>query len=51
MIEKWKHNLEKKCGIAGAISMDLPKAFDKINHELLQNLRHMASIKVHLQFY
>ena len=35
MIEKWKEYLDKKGGIAGAIMMDLSKAFDTINHELL----------------
>ena len=34
MIKKWKHLLNKK-GYAGAISMNLSKAFDTINHELL----------------
>ena len=34
MIEKWKECLDKK-GFAGAILMDLSKAFDTINHELL----------------
>ena len=34
MIEKWKESLDNKC-IAGAILMDLSKAFDTINHELL----------------
>ena len=34
MIEKWKKSLDNK-GIAGAIMMDLSKAFDTINHELL----------------
>ena len=34
MIEKWKESLDKK-GNAGAILMDLSKAFDTINHELL----------------
>ena len=32
--KKWKHLLNKK-GYAGAISMNLSKAFDTINHELL----------------
>ena len=32
--EKWKIELDKK-GYAGAILMDLSKAFDTINHELL----------------
>ena len=34
LIEKWKESLDKK-GYAGAILMDLSKAFDTINHELL----------------
>ena len=35
MIEKWKKYLDKNEGIAGAILMDLSKAFESINHELL----------------
>ena len=35
MIEKWKKCLDGKGGYAGAILMDLSKAFDTINHELL----------------
>ena len=35
MIEKWKKSLDGKRGYAGAILMDLSKAFDTINHELL----------------
>ena len=34
LIEKWKLVLDKK-GYAGALLMDLSKAFDTINHELL----------------
>ena len=34
LIEKWKACLDKQ-GFAGAILMDLSKAFDTINHELL----------------
>ena len=34
MIEKWKKHLDNN-GISGAILMDLSKAFDTLNHELL----------------
>ena len=34
MTEKWKESLDNK-GIAGEILMDLSKAFDTINHEIL----------------
>ena len=34
LIEKWKLSLDKH-GYAGAILMDLSKAFDTLNHELL----------------
>jgi len=34
LLEKWKITLDKK-GYAGAVLMDLSKAFDTINHELL----------------
>ena len=34
LVEKWKASLHKK-GYAGAVLMDLLKAFDTINHELL----------------
>ena len=35
LVEKWKASLDKK-EYAGAALMDLSKAFDSINHELLQ---------------
>ena len=35
MIEKWKKCLDGDGGIMGAVMMDLSKAFDTINHELL----------------
>ena len=34
LVEKWKASLDKK-GHAVAVLMDLSKAFDTINHELL----------------
>ena len=34
LVEKWKASLDKK-GYAGAVLMDLSKAFNTINHELL----------------
>ena len=34
LLEKWKASLDKK-GYVGAVLMDLLKAFDTINHELL----------------
>ena len=35
MIEKWKRSLDGVGGKFGAVLMDLSKAFDTINHELL----------------
>ena len=34
LLEKWKQSLDNH-GYAGAVIMDLSKAFDTINHELL----------------
>ena len=34
MIERWKMSLDNN-GLAGGILMDLSKAFDTINHQLL----------------
>ena len=34
LIEKWKKNLDDK-GYGGAVLMDLSKAFDTLNHDLL----------------
>ena len=43
LIEKWKESLDKK-GFAGAVLMDLSKAFDTINHELLTAKLHAYGI-------
>ena len=42
MVEKWKHQLDKN-GLAGAILMDLSKAYDTINYDLLIGKRHAYS--------
>ena len=34
LIERWKHTLDQN-GYGGAIPMNLSKAFDTINHDLL----------------
>ena len=34
MLEKWKSSIDNR-GFAGGILMDLSKAFDTINHQLL----------------
>ena len=34
MIEKWRHSVDKK-GYAGALSTDLSKAFDYLDHNLM----------------
>ena len=53
LIERWKFCLDKQ-GFAGALLMDLPKAFDTINHELLNylllNYTHMAFLLMHSKF-
>ena len=53
LIEKWKASSLDKKGFAGAILMDLSKAFDTINHELLiYKLHgiHKDSLKVLLNY-
>ena len=35
MIEKWKKSLDGDRGFVASILMDLSKAFDALNHELL----------------
>ena len=35
MLERWKEQWDKNGGIVGATFMDLSKAFDTLNHELL----------------
>ena len=43
MIEKWKHLLDKK-RYAGAITMDLSTAFNKINYELVLRKSYVFSL-------
>ena len=45
MIEKWKKSLDNK-GFAGGVLMDLSKAFDTINHELLIAKLHAYGFKL-----
>ena len=39
LLERWKNVLDKK-GYDGAVLMDLSKAFDKLNHDLLMAKLH-----------
>ena len=49
LLEKWKHTLDNKI-FAGAVLMDLSKAFDTINHEfLIAKLHAYGFSKVSLQ--
>ena len=51
LIEKWKQVLDSK-GYGAAVLMDLFKAFDTINHELLiASYMHMVLLKSHLQLF
>ena len=45
LLERWKICLDKK-GFCGAVLMDLPKAFDTINHELLIAKLHACGFSV-----
>ena len=50
LIERWKFCLDKQ-GFASALLMNLSKAFDTINHELLMlNYTHMAFLLMRSKF-
>ena len=49
MIEKWKKSLDGKGGFAGAILMDLSKAFDTINHFYILCLLNTMALMVPLR--